>query len=43
MITPTPGAASQEAVVALVKVFIRDYAARVTTYTLGQYPIPQTV
>mgnify|MGYP000004509120 FL=1 len=43
MIAPTVGAASQEAVVALVEVFIRGYDAGVATYTLGQYPIPQTV
>ena len=31
------------AVVALVKVFIRVFAAGMTTYTLGQYPIPLRV
>jgi len=43
MITSTVGAASQEAVVALVRVFIRGYDARVTTYTRGQYPTSPTV
>jgi len=36
----TVGAASQIAVVALALVFIRAFAAGLTTYTLAQYPIP---